>query len=131
MDSFNVGQSLLSLGTKATIKLGPNEKRAIAVINDIYRQDFASESEKELLLEAKKAIEIGRFQKLPREINTFKKDSISKKFTRITEYNEIMKIIKSYPLEEIKEEVYESEVPKMIINPLSRPQIIISESFSS
>lgn len=131
LNSFNVDQSLLSLGTKAKIKLGPNEIRAIAIIDNTYRQEFASESEKELLLEAKKAIEIGRFQKLPREINIFKKESISKKFARVTEYNEIMKIIKSYPLEEIKEEIFESEVPKIIFNPLSKPQIIISESFSS
>lgn len=131
LNSFNVDQSLLSLGTKAKIKLGPNEIRAIAIIDNTYRQEFASESEKELLLEAKKAIEIGRFQKLPREINIFKKESISKKFARVTEYNEIMKIIKSYPLEEIKEEIFESEVPKIIVNPLSKPQIIISESFSS
>ena len=131
LNSFNVDQSLLSLGTKAKIKLGPNEIRAIAIIDNTYRQEFASESEKELLLEAKKAIEIGRFQKLPREINIFKKESISKKFARVTEYNEIMKIIKSYPLEEIKEEIFESEVPKLIVNPLSKPQIIISESFSS
>ena len=131
LNSFNVDQSLLSLGTKAKIKLGPNEIRAIAIIDNTYRQEFASESEKELLLEAKKAIEIGRFQKLPREINIFKKESISKKFARVTEYNEILKIIKSYPLEEIKEEIFESEVPKIIVNPLSKPQIIISESFSS
>lgn len=131
LNSFNLDQSLISLGTKAKIKLGPNEIRAIGIIDNSYRQEFASESEKELLLEAKKAIEIGRFQKLPREINTFKKESVSKKFLRVTEYNGIIKIIKSYPLEEIKEELFETETPKVIVSLLSKPQIIISESFSA
>ena len=132
LNSFVEDQRLLSLGTKASVILGPNEKRAIAVVNDTVRQEFATESEKELLLEAKKAIEIGRFQKLPREINRFKKESISKGLKSIDEFNEIIKIIKAYPLEEIKEDSFEltekvrSEVPVK-----SKPQIIISESFSS
>lgn len=132
LNSFIEDQSLLSLGTKASVKLGPNEKRAIAVINDTVRQEFASEIDKELLLEAKKAIEIGRFQKLPREINKFKKESINKKMKRADEFIEIIKIIKAYPLEEIKEESFEpTQKVKKKASGKSKPQIIISESFSS
>lgn len=131
LKSFNEEQSVHSLGTKASVKLGPNEKRAIAVINDTYRQEFASDDEKGILQEAKKAIEIGRFQKLPREINKFKKESISKDFSRLIEYNEIIKIIKSYPLEEIKEELFDKDMSKTTVKLNATPQIIISESFSS
>ncbi len=130
LDSFNEDESLKSLGSKASVKLGPNEKRAIAVINDTIRQEFASNEEKLLLLEAKKAIEIGRFQKLPREINKFKKESINKRLKRADEFNLIIKIIKSYPIEEVKEELFESEQKpdkKVVLN--AKPQIIISESF--
>ena len=91
LNSFIEDTSLLNLGTKASVKLGPNEKRAIAVINDTLRQEFASDKDKELLLEAKKSIEIGRFQKLPREINKYKKESLSKKIKRADEFNEIIK----------------------------------------
>lgn len=132
LNSFSEDQSLLSLGTKASVKLGPNEKRAIAVIKGAILQEYASEDEKELLLEAKKAIEIGRFQKLPREINKLKKKSVSKKMKRVDEFNEMMKIIKTYPLEEIKEELFDDESKKRPKVPLnSKPQIIISESFTS
>ncbi len=132
LNSFIDDQSLLSLGTKASIKQGPNEKRAIAIIKDLVLQEFASDSEKELLLEAKKAIEIGRFQKLPREINKFKKESLNKKLKRVEEFNEIIKIIKAYPLEEIKEESFEPELKaRLKVSVKSKPQIIISESFSS
>jgi len=132
LNSFLENQSLLSLGTKASVKLGPNEIRAIAVLKNAILQEFASESEKELLLEAKKAIEIGRFQKLPREINKLKKESLSKKLKRVKEFNEMMKIIRSYPLEEIKEELFDNEPKKRYKTPVnSKPQIIISESFTS
>ena len=131
LNSFVEDQSLLSLGTKASIKQGPNEKRAIAILKDLVSQEFASESQKELLLEAKKAIEIGRFQKLPREINKFKKECVSKKLKRIDEFNEIIKIIKAYPLEEIKEESFEPTQKIRLKVPVdSKPQIIISESFN-
>lgn len=132
LNSFLENQSLLSLGTKASVKLGPNEKRAIAVIKGTILQEYASDEEKQLLLEAKKAIEIGRFQKLPREINKLKKESVSKKMKRVDEFNEMMKIIKTYPLEEIKEELFDDEPkkrPKLSLS--SKPQIIISESFTS
>lgn len=132
LNSFLEDQSLLSLGTKASVKLGPNERRAIALLKNAILQEFASESEKELLLEAKKSIEIGRFQKLPREINKLKKESISRKLKRVEEFNEMMKIIKSYPLEEIKEELFDVEPKKRLKTPInSKPQIIISESFTS
>ena len=132
LGSFLEDQSLLSLGTKASVKLGPNEKRAIAVLKNAILQEYASENEKKLLLEAKKAIEIGRFQKLPREINKLKKESLSKKLKRVEEFNEMMKIINSYPLEEIKEELFDNEPKKRLKIPASsKPQIIISESFTS
>ncbi len=131
LNSFIEDRSLLSLGTKASVKQGPNEKRAIAIIRDLSLQEFASDADKELLLEAKKAIEIGRFQKLPREINKFKKESISKKLKRADEYDEILKIIKAYPLEELKEESFEEKPKVRVKTTKNKPQIIISESFSS
>ena len=131
LNSFIEDRSLLSLGTKASVKQGPNEKRAIAIIRDLSLQEYASDVDKELLLEAKKAIEIGRFQKLPREINKFKKQSISKKLKRADEYNEILKIIKAYPLEELKEESFEEKPKVRVKTTKNKPQIIISESFSS
>lgn len=130
LESFNEEQNVKYLGAKANAKLGPNEKRAIAVINDTYKQEFASEKEKELLLEAKKAIEIGRFQKLPREINKLKKESINNGIKRVDEFNQIIKVIKAYPLEEIKLESFEEDKPKKKSKIKARPQIIISESFN-
>ncbi len=130
--SFNQIESIKNLGTKASVKLGPNEKRAIAVIKDTYKQEFASDEEKVLLLMARKAIELGRFQQLPREILKYKKSSVTKKTSRADEYIEIIKILKAYPLQEVKEERFENTESITVKPKINRkPQIIISESFNS
>jgi len=131
LNSFLEDQSLLSRGAKASVKLGPNEKRAIAMLKNAILQEYAANGEKEFLIEAKKAIEIGRFQKLPREINKLKKASLRKEMKPIEEFNVMMKIIKTYPLKQVKEELFDSEAKKRLKTPTSsKPQIIISESFT-
>ena len=43
----------------------------------------------------------------------------------------MMKIIKTYPLKQVKEELFDSEAKKRLKTPTSsKPQIIISESFT-
>ncbi len=127
--SFKSEESLLLLGEKGSIKLGPNEQRAIAFVNDCYRLEFANDLERDVLNAAKMAIRNGRFQKLPREINKLIKEANKDKLRLIDRFTKLMYILKTYPLLE-----KEQEEPVIIKRPkkgskLNTPKIIISESF--
>ena len=70
-------------------------------------------------------------QKLPREINKLIKDAVSKKPSLSETYNNVIKLLKTYPLLETVSEFVEKEkvVPKRIIK-TDKPAIILSESFT-
>ncbi len=129
IESFKSEESLLLLGEKGSVKLGPNEQRAIAFVNDCYRLEFANDLEKDALNAAKMAIRNGRFQKLPREINKLIKDANKDKLKLIDRFTKLMDILKTYPLlEKEDEDNVISERPKKGTK-LNTPKIIISESF--
>lgn len=129
IESFKTEESLFLLGEKGSVKLGPNEQRAIAFVNDCYRQEFANDLEKDVLNAAKMAIRNGRFQKLPREINKLIKEANKGNFKRIERFSNLMDILKTYPL--LEKDLDEPEVIKRPKKNAKKntPQIIISESF--
>ena len=49
LDSFNNEENLSNLGDLGAVKLGPNDKRAIAFISKQALQEFVSNEEKELI----------------------------------------------------------------------------------
>lgn len=131
VDEFKKEEGLSALGEKITVKLGPNETRAIAFIGNAARQEFASELEKEILLAAKGAIRKGKFQKMPRQINKLIKVTKEEKLTRSDSFSRLMKILKGYPLLNgagDESEVTPQRSKKQRVK--AEPQIIISESFS-
>ncbi|MEI6139801.1 MAG: helicase-related protein [Mariniphaga sp.] len=129
IESFRSEESLLLLGEKGSVKLGPNEQRAIAFVNDCYRLEFANDMEKDRLNAAKMAIRNGRFQKLPREINKLIKDANKEQYKLIDRFSKLMDILKNYPLlEHASEEQSENKKAK-VFSPANTPKIIISESF--
>ena len=131
LTSFNKGESITNLGDKANVKLGPNESRAISFIEKQLHQEFITTDDKELINAASTAIRRGKFQKLPREINKLIKDAATKKPSLSETYNNVIKLLKSYPLLEIVSESVETEkvTPKRIIK-TDKPAIILSESFT-
>jgi hypothetical protein len=126
LTSFHKEEDLKNLGDLGAVKLGPNEKRAIKFINDQSKQEFVSVDDKELIELAKLSIKRGKFQKLPREVNKLLKSLKESKLTRSEVFESLIKILKSYPLEDVSKETKATK--KAQIN--NTPNIILSESFS-
>lgn len=118
-----------NLGDRLPIKLGPNETRAIAFVSSMLAFDFVSEDEKKLINAARRSIRVGRFQKLPREINKLLKKVKDESINRIDQFHSLIKILSTYPLLENGDIEMRDEVEKPLKENLL-PEIIISESFS-
>jgi len=129
LNSFSNEENLTNLGDLGAIKLGPNDKRAIAFITKQGLQEFASKEDKELIGLAKLAIKRGKFQKLPREINKLLKSIKDSGLTRSEIFESLIDILKSYPLDDISKEIPEIKKNKTR-QAVSAPNIILSESFS-
>lgn len=128
LTSFHQEENIANLGDLGAVKLGPNEKRAIKFLDDSAKQEFAAKDDKEIIDLAKLAIKRGKFQKLPREINKLLKTAKESKQTRSEVFEMLIKILATYPLEDIAKETTVKKSKKTPIS--SAPTIILSESFS-
>jgi len=128
LKSFHQDENLSNLGDLAKVKLGPNEKRAIAFISKQALQEFVSKDDKNLINLGKIAIKRGKFQKLPREINKLLRSLKDSKLTRSEVFENLIKILSTYPLEDIHK--VEIKTKKNKIKDKNKPNIILSESFS-
>jgi len=102
------------------------EKAANSYLEALIKQQFADKQDKELLILAKEAIQLGKFQNLSREIYALHKN-IKKTQTSLTkQFDAIIKIVKGYPVHKNEEnQVYEEITGHENLV----PEIIISESF--
>ncbi|WPY97805.1 helicase-related protein [Christiangramia sp. OXR-203] len=129
LNSFQNEENLTNLGDLGAVKLGPNDKRAIAFITKQALQEFVSKEDKELIELTKLAIKRGKFQKLPREINKLLKSIKDSGLTRSEVFENLIEILKSYPLDDVSKEIPEIKKSKTR-QAVSTPNIILSESFS-
>lgn len=131
LEIFRTEMFVKSLGDRAAVKFGPNEKNAIAFLSNVGLYDFVNEEERKLLELAKVAIRRGRFQKLPREINKLLKIIKQEKTNRVDQFHRLFKIIKGYPIaiEIAGENEGEDHHPVRPAREGKLPEIIISESF--
>lgn len=108
---------------------GPNEKRALAYLDGFLTFPFASDDEKDLIKAAKKAVKLGKFQKLQREINALKRNAKKDKINPVDLLDALLRILGKYPIE-IKDS--ESASPIVTVKSFEKlkPEIIISESYS-
>lgn len=125
---FRKEEGLAVLADKASIKFGPNEKNALALLADYGRQEFAQEDERELFKAAQEAIRKGKFQKLPRELNEITRSIKKEGWKRHEVFNKVLGVLHKYPLREISVEV-EQEIQIKPETMKTKPEIIISESF--
>lgn len=135
LDAFEEDENINNLGDKGTVKLGPNESRAISFIEKkIMPLEFVNQNDKEVCEAGIKAIRRGKFQKLPREINKYVKQLKTTKPSLLETYKTIMGILKGYPLLDfIKEDEEKQHIKttKKRIAKSQKPSIILSESFSA
>lgn len=107
---------------------GPNEKKALAFLDAIYNLQLANALEKDLLIIAKQAIRLGKFQNLQREINKLAKTIKKSPLKPSILLEETIKVLNKFPLST------EDEDSTNVMQPIFqtkgfKPEIIISESF--
>ena len=104
----------------------PAEKAANSYLDAIISLQLADNSEQELLLLAKEALHLGRFQKLAKEISKLQKSLKTISMPPSKQLDAVIAIAKKYPLQESEEK---QETEKIKENKNFVPEIIISESF--
>ncbi|WP_157583661.1 helicase-related protein [Spirosoma arboris] len=117
---------------KVDVTQGPNEKKAITFLDGFLSLSIINETERELIVLTKEAIRKGRFQNLQRDINKLQKTQKTAKLKLVILFDELMKVLNSYPLRKTNEDDVMTTPPLLVIpvNAFS-PEIIISESFNA
>lgn len=128
VQSFKAGLQKRALETASGNKLGPNERKAIGILKLQSNTPFASDEDKELFKKGREAIAVGKFQKLPREINKLFKQV--KKMKDSEFHQSVIKILESYPLIENKPTNELQEEQELRTSSPLEPKIIISESYT-
>jgi SNF2 family DNA or RNA helicase len=107
---------------------GPNERKALSYLDAIISLQLANPEEKELLLNAKTAVHLGKFQQLQRDINKFIKAVKINSLKQAVLLEELLKVIRKYPLRGIDESNMQHANSALKVKEF-QPEIIISESF--
>jgi hypothetical protein len=113
-------------GRTIVINNSPTEKVANSYLEAIISLQLASQQEQELLFLAKEALNLGKFQKLAKEISNLQKSLKKVSVTPAKQLDAVIAIAKKYPLNESEEK---QELEKTEKNNKFVPEIIISESF--
>ncbi len=108
---------------------GPNEKKALNYLDVFLKFSFINEPEKDKIISAKKAIKLGKFQKLQREVNTLKRNVKKSPLKAVDLLDAMLNIIDKYPIDTKEDIEIEQEVTIKFFEKL-KPEIIISESYS-
>ncbi|MDR2928165.1 MAG: hypothetical protein LBV41_08215, partial [Cytophagaceae bacterium] len=109
------------------INNSPAEKVANSYLEAIISLQLASKEEQELLLLTKEALNLGRFQKLSKEISKLQKGLKKVSMPSAKQLDAMIAIAKKYPLKESEDK---QEPDKTENNNKFVPEIIISESFT-
>lgn len=109
---------------------GPNERKALSYLDGFLKLPFISEAEKRRIRASKHAIKMARFAQLQRSINDLAKSQKKTPVTAVALLEKLMEILNRYPL---GPEFEDAEQPTIAVKASGelRPEIIISESFSS
>ena len=107
---------------------GPNERKALSYLDALLNLQLVNAEEKELLLNAKTAVRLGKFQQLPRDINKLERSTKSTPLRPAVLLEEVIKIIRKYPIHAMDADIAQPEVPTTQTAE-RQPEIIISESF--
>ena len=104
-------------------------KRALSFLDAITNIQIANPQEKEILLNAKSAIRLGKFQNLQRDVNKLAKAVKAAPLKPAILLEEILKILHKYPLQAVEDDTMQGFQPIFNIKEF-KPEIIISESFN-
>lgn len=104
-------------------KLPPNESRALAFIKAISKLDIVNELDLESLSAAERAIQVGAYQKLPRDINKFKLKCEKEKLSNVEILDGILELLNNFHI------VNRVNRRTSLQDDALLPEIILSESF--
>jgi len=110
------------------ITQSPAEKQSLIYLDAIINMQLADNREKELLLLAKEAVSLGKFQKLAKEVSVLYKNLKKVSMPPAKQLEAVLRIAKNYPLQAENEE-QQDEQETSGVNEKFVPEIIISESF--
>jgi len=114
---------------KVDMSKGPNERKATSFLDAFENLNITNQIEKQKILLAKKAIRVGKFQNLHRDINKLEKSQKHSPVKPVILLEKLMEILSKYKLEQVKDDSLEEVQLEFNFNELN-PEIIISESFS-
>lgn len=106
---------------------GPNEKKAKAYVSQRLKLPFISDDEKKLMKAAIKAMSVGKFQRLQRDINKLARAMKKSPMAQIEQLEALINILNQYPLKDLQSD---DPVLKVKSREQYLPEIIITESFA-
>ncbi len=113
---------------KIDITQGPNEKKANAYLDALLYFPLVNEEERSLIIKAKEALRLGRFQNLQRDINKFQRAVKKSPLKPTIILEKVMEILRAYPLLDLNSESnFDTRTSKV---KALNPEIIITESFT-
>jgi superfamily II DNA/RNA helicase len=118
-----------AVGQVVDIRQGPQETKALRFLSAVEKLDLTGEDERFTIKAALKAVKVGRFQQLVRDVNKLQTSLNKQKIKTSTILDTLMGILNKYPLDDIGEDSRPALSVKGYAN--LKPDIIISESFVS
>jgi superfamily II DNA/RNA helicase/HKD family nuclease len=103
-------------------KLPPTDSRALAFLKAVSKLDIVNEMDLEALNAGERAIQVGAYQKLPRDINKFKARCEKEKLTNVQILDGILGILSDFHLFN-RANKRSNQIDQLL------PEIILSESF--
>lgn len=114
---------------KVDMSKGPNEKKAISYLDAFENLNITHPDEKIRIQLAKKAIRVGKFQNLHRDLNKLENSVKKTPVKPVVQLEKMMNILAKYKLEQVIDENLDQVQLSFNFSEL-KPEIIISESFS-
>lgn len=117
-----------AVGKVVDVRQGPQEAKALRFISAVEKLELVGEDERITIKAAMKAVKVGKFQQLVRDINKLQASLSKRKMNNATILDTLMGILSKYPLDDIGEDVRPALSVRGYAN--LKPDIIISESFA-
>jgi superfamily II DNA or RNA helicase len=108
---------------------GPQEKKALSFLDACANMPMVGAAEKQLIEAGKRAVRLGKFQQLVRDINRLQKTQQKQKNALVVVLDAVIEILGKYPVGEI-EETAQLPAQRRLRESELKPEIIISESFA-
>ncbi|NQU38401.1 MAG: hypothetical protein HQ523_00440 [Lentisphaerae bacterium] len=116
-----------AVGQVVDVRQGPQETKALRFLSAVEKLELVGAEERLTLKAAMKAVKVGKFQQLVRDINKLQSSLATRKINNAAILDTLMGILGKYPLDDVGEDLRPALSVRGYAN--LKPDIIISESF--